>query len=307
MPKSDWSVEQKRQLVEALLKCPILNTRQGRDDVIGQLPKTICHGIQRRDDARADVTNILERCLNYSDGLAALQNALNHYEQDSIPFQNLAKLLGTPTAFVEQPPFPDLQGQTQEIPQQSGAKASPTPLPAQVSRLSQISPTIWVAIIGAIGTIIVALFGVWQVILPIIIPIQATQTAESRPTQIIQKSEPPTIASPTPWAGPCQVEKFEVLPSSPQPVGMLVVISIQADCKAGVRAIRLMINDQWYNEKGGHIAPPNEFNLNWKTDGLAPGDYTLTAEVATWGDDDWKFSAGQTITYTLISSVNTTP
>jgi hypothetical protein len=111
----------------------------------------------------------------------------------------------------------------------------------------------------------------------------------------------PTVPLPTetPWAGPCSIQAFEVQPPSPQPVGTLISIWIKASCIGDVRAIRLMINGEWYSEKGGHIAPPDEFGLNWQTAEYEPGEYQLTAEVATWGDDNWENSASQTIIYML--------
>lgn len=93
MPDAEWTVEQKRQMAGALLKCPSLQTRQGRDDVVGQLPEAIRHGIQRRDDAKSDVANILERCLSYEDGLQRLLAALNFYEGDSLPYQDVLGLM----------------------------------------------------------------------------------------------------------------------------------------------------------------------------------------------------------------------
>jgi hypothetical protein len=111
----------------------------------------------------------------------------------------------------------------------------------------------------------------------------------------------PVISSPTetPWAGPCNIDAFEVQPPSPQPVGTFVSIWIKASCIGDVRAIRLMINGEWYSEKGGHIAPPDEFGLNWQTAEYEPDEYQLTAEVATWGDDNWENSASSTLVYVL--------
>ena len=114
----------------------------------------------------------------------------------------------------------------------------------------------------------------------------------------------PTITStPTQWS-PCQIESFAAEPPSPQPVGGLVIFKIRGTCVSGVRAIRLLINDEWYDEKGGHIAPPEEFVPTWSTNDLNSGDYKITAEVATWRDDEWAFAASQTLTYTLAVPMN---
>jgi hypothetical protein len=79
----------KQNLVNTLLACPVLQTSRGRDDVIAHLPEMIRHGISRRDDARSDVTNLLERSLNYPNGLSGLLDALHYYEGDSLPFMEV--------------------------------------------------------------------------------------------------------------------------------------------------------------------------------------------------------------------------
>ncbi|RMG92442.1 MAG: hypothetical protein D6706_16825, partial [Chloroflexi bacterium] len=123
----------------------------------------------------------------------------------------------------------------------------------------------------------------------------ATATRPTAPTTTPQPTE-------TPYAGPCLLESLEAAPPSPQVVGTAVTVRMRGTCETGVRAIRLFINGEWVGEKGGHIAPPEEFNYFWMTEELEPGDYVLTAEVATWGDDDWQFTSSQTITYTLTSA-----
>ncbi len=127
-----------------------------------------------------------------------------------------------------------------------------------------------------------------------------SQPAEVKTTPVITSTA--SIAPVTTrWAGPCNIESLEAEPPSPQPVGGLVIFKIRGTCESGVRAIRLLINDEWYDEKGGHIAPAEEFVPTWSTKDLSSGDYRITAEVATWRDDDWQFAASQTLTYTLIA------
>jgi hypothetical protein len=127
-----------------------------------------------------------------------------------------------------------------------------------------------------------------------------SQPAEVKTTPVITSTASIAPTS-TQWTGPCRIESFEAEPPSPQPAGGLVVFKIRGTCESGVRAIRLLINDEWYDEKGGHIAPPEEFAPTWSTKDLSPGDYSIIAEVATWRDDDWQFAASQTLTYTLIA------
>ena len=126
-----------------------------------------------------------------------------------------------------------------------------------------------------------------------VVPVEtAVPTTPNQPTT----TSPPEEET---YSGPCRLESLEAVPPSPQVVGTAVTVRIRGDCETGVRAIRLLINGEWVGEKGGHIAPPEEFSHFWLTDGLEAGEYVLTAEVATWGDDDWQFVSSQTTTYTL--------
>jgi hypothetical protein len=128
----------------------------------------------------------------------------------------------------------------------------------------------------------------------------ATQQGEVKPAPVVT-STPSTPLTATQWAGPCHIESFEAQPPSPQPVGSLVIFKIRGTCESGVRAIRLLINDEWHDEKGGHIAPAEEFVPAWLTKDLPPGDYKITAEVATWVDEEWEFAGRETLTYTLTA------
>lgn len=118
-----------------------------------------------------------------------------------------------------------------------------------------------------------------------------------RPAQTV----PTQTLTPTDGLGPCQLESIQAQPPSPQPIGTLIVIRIRGVCDSSVRAIRLFINDEWYGEQGGNLAPPEGFVLTWRTDNLSAGEYELRAEVATWNDNDGEISASQVITYTLTT------
>ncbi|MCA9942956.1 MAG: hypothetical protein KC449_05720 [Anaerolineales bacterium] len=171
------------------------------------------------------------------------------------------------------------------------------------------------------GVTITGFFGVVLVIIGLFADLSAlgfpvptlqppsTAVATTLPTGTLAPTARPTVAATlvptqpqptdTPWAGPCQIDEFTVQPPSPQPVGTFISIVIKANCIGDVRAIRLMINGEWYDEKGGHIAPPDEFGLNWQTAEYDTGEYQLTAEVATWGDDNWENSASSTLVFVL--------
>ncbi len=168
------------------------------------------------------------------------------------------------------------------------------------------SPTIQLRVtdVGVQKTIAVATLasGDWP---PVGTVLAVIEDSAQAPTVVPEETDQPGVASPpmieTPYAGPCLLESLETVPLSPQVVGTAVTVRMRGVCETGVRAIRLLINGEWVGEKGGHIAPPEEFNYFWLTEGLEAGDYMLTAEVATWGDDDWQFISSKTIAYTLLS------
>lgn len=92
-PGPEWTLPRKREVVEALLACPSLQTVSGRNSIVALLPTTIQHSAIRSDAARADVLNLLTTCLNYPGGLRSLLEALEFYESDSLPFQEVRRLL----------------------------------------------------------------------------------------------------------------------------------------------------------------------------------------------------------------------
>jgi serine/threonine protein kinase/tetratricopeptide (TPR) repeat protein len=83
----------KRDLTSALLACPTLQTPQGRDDVIQELPADIQDNLQRRESARADIINLLDGCIAYENGLLSLLDALDLFECDSLPFQEVKRIM----------------------------------------------------------------------------------------------------------------------------------------------------------------------------------------------------------------------
>jgi hypothetical protein len=68
--------ENKIQLVELLLKCPSMQTPEGREDIQGELPNNIRNAIPRRSANNADVRRIVDTCLNYNNGISKLINIL---------------------------------------------------------------------------------------------------------------------------------------------------------------------------------------------------------------------------------------
>jgi hypothetical protein len=81
MSNPELTTEQKRELVDALLKC--LAMQDQRDEIVNQLPDDIKNGIPRDKSPKPDVMHILEHCVNYDNGLQSLFDALKFLEGDS--------------------------------------------------------------------------------------------------------------------------------------------------------------------------------------------------------------------------------
>ena len=63
--------ETKMVLVNALLDCPSVQRRSGRDAIIGLLPALIQHATVRDDNSLTDVLSLVSAALNYEGGLAS--------------------------------------------------------------------------------------------------------------------------------------------------------------------------------------------------------------------------------------------
>jgi hypothetical protein len=87
------SLEQTRYLVELLFDIPSMKHREGRDDVLKQLPDRITNAISRRNDVRADVMNIVLTTLNYEDGLEHLVEAVRFFDEGTWQMQALDDFL----------------------------------------------------------------------------------------------------------------------------------------------------------------------------------------------------------------------
>ena len=60
---------------------------------LSNLPGDIRNNIQRNSSDRVDVMNIVTTALNYADGLEQLVGIVRAFEGDSMPMQNLDRLL----------------------------------------------------------------------------------------------------------------------------------------------------------------------------------------------------------------------
>lgn len=79
-------------LIEALLGCPTIIDDNSRNTLIGRLPGKIKTSIKRDSRSDIDVTNIVNACLQYRDGLPTLINILGSYEHDSIPMEKVKEI-----------------------------------------------------------------------------------------------------------------------------------------------------------------------------------------------------------------------
>ena len=78
-------------LVEALVKCPTLAKQSGRDQCVALLEDPIGSKVERDNDARDDLTNIVLTCLDHEGGLASLVEAVDAREKGSVYMPEVRK------------------------------------------------------------------------------------------------------------------------------------------------------------------------------------------------------------------------
>lgn len=81
------SNQEMNNLVDLLLLCLVIQDKSTRNDVLSFLPDNVRNAIPRRDQARADVVNIVRTCQNYTGGLDELIEAVRSLEGNSVPMQ----------------------------------------------------------------------------------------------------------------------------------------------------------------------------------------------------------------------------
>lgn len=87
--------QQKRQLVDALLGCPTLQSRQGRDTVVEELRADIRNNVERHSAPRLDVNSIVSTALVYAGGLQELIETVRSYEGDSLPMAEVDRVIAS--------------------------------------------------------------------------------------------------------------------------------------------------------------------------------------------------------------------
>lgn len=65
------------------MACPSMSDYETRKSIVAELPDNIRNGIKRDSAPKGDITNIVNRCLIYPDGLNELIGLVQYFEQDS--------------------------------------------------------------------------------------------------------------------------------------------------------------------------------------------------------------------------------
>jgi len=88
----ELSIQQKMQLVDALLKCPSMQ-RSNREALLRQMRSYIFHAIDYSSQDRLHVLNIVDTCRNYNGGIAELVSTLRLFDGETNAFRELEGLL----------------------------------------------------------------------------------------------------------------------------------------------------------------------------------------------------------------------
>ena len=86
---SDIPFKDKFALVEKLLACSSLRSKETRETIIRQLSDQVSDKIERRSTARGDIMSIVDTCLEYHGSLAEFLAIVRFFEGNSIPMQQL--------------------------------------------------------------------------------------------------------------------------------------------------------------------------------------------------------------------------
>lgn len=79
------SFDECTQLVQFLLAIPSMANEASRTTIIDQLPAEIKTNVAYNSVPRLHVFNLIDTCLNYSNGIHELTKRLQFFEGDSIP------------------------------------------------------------------------------------------------------------------------------------------------------------------------------------------------------------------------------
>ncbi|MCP4113389.1 MAG: hypothetical protein GY749_48980 [Desulfobacteraceae bacterium] len=85
--------EQKKQLAEDLTECYVIKNDKIRKIIINNLPEAISKSCERCGSLFFDVLMIVERCLDYSDGIEKLLMIVGSLEKNSDPMQKVCETI----------------------------------------------------------------------------------------------------------------------------------------------------------------------------------------------------------------------
>ncbi len=94
----------KAELIDLLLKCPTVENKDTRHVLLGEMPSDITTGIQANDRAKVHVINIVNACMDHSDGFEHLMKVLRFFDGNTKQFKELEEFItknGNTTAITE--------------------------------------------------------------------------------------------------------------------------------------------------------------------------------------------------------------
>jgi hypothetical protein len=125
------STPQRLKLGELLRECPSLKRQESRNTVIEQLSTAISSSVPRSNINSVDIANLVNTCMNHSNGINDLLDVLSFHEQGSIPFQRVLDYWNSIGKSTE--PLPPLIIKHSEDPQSETNDVSPPRPDAGVS------------------------------------------------------------------------------------------------------------------------------------------------------------------------------
>jgi formylglycine-generating enzyme required for sulfatase activity len=104
----------KKRLTELLLECPSLRDKDTRGSLLKMLPHHIVDCIKVGNSIIEYAVNIVDACMNYSDGLKHLFEAVRFFDDKTEPFQKLSDFWANQNLQPESP-SPDILAQVETI------------------------------------------------------------------------------------------------------------------------------------------------------------------------------------------------
>jgi hypothetical protein len=93
-PHHEVGFDVKMALVDALYAVPVMRSPENRQQILQTLPVNVSSAIHRSAQAKMDLFNAVQTCLDHEGSLTALVNAVRAFESDSTPVRELIMLIG---------------------------------------------------------------------------------------------------------------------------------------------------------------------------------------------------------------------